>query len=74
MPSGPQLHSDLLACGDLVEAFASSPSLTPEQADCSRQHLTHEVLAESIVIGVLESEPSADLSAAAAAAQECASG
>lgn len=70
--AGPQLQSDLLACGDLIEALASSPAVTPEQADCAREHLTDELVAESFVIRVLESEPSPEYVEAATNAQECA--
>lgn len=67
------VEANVLGCGDLVQAITDSIEDETE-ADCVRQTLTNELIAEQVAVGLVGATPSPELQEALAEAQTCATG
>jgi len=67
------VEANVLGCGDLVQVILDTIDDETE-ANCVRETLNNELIAEQIAVGLVGTTPSPELQAALAAAQTCATG
>lgn len=69
-----QIRTVIAGCGDLVATFVSSPDASAEEAVCAQDILDNDLIAELLVVELVDVEPSEALLAARTSLEECAAG
>lgn len=68
------LTAQVADCGDLADYFEEAGQFTAVQADCIREFMENDQVAELFVAGVAEMEPSAELTSIQQEVVDCAAG